>query len=148
MDHERWKEAADATHHYLKIYPNADDFAVNVAGAMNVAGYYTEAVSLLDQVMTRRPTYEVHQLLGWALSYQGNKKRAAEILEASIPLNPDDWEAYYHLGYVYTDMGKPEEAIFMFEKVLERQPNFPEVNEQIVLNRQAIANRRAFQKTM
>lgn len=146
LDYERWKEASDATHEYLKIYPKAYDFAVDVGGALNVAGYYTEAISLFDYVIANKPTYEVYQLLGWSLSYQGNKKRAAEVLEASIPLNPEDWEAYYHLGYVYTDLARPQEAIAMFEKVLQLQPNFPEVEEQISLNRTALRNRDSLRK--
>lgn len=131
LDHQRWREASGAMHEYLKIYPNAYDFALYAGGAMAVAGQYEEGIALLDYVVGRRPTYAAYQQLGWALSYQGNKARAAKVLETSIPLKPHDWEAYYHLGYVYSDMGKYREAVAMFEKVLERQPNFPEVVEQL-----------------
>ncbi|HET6370511.1 MAG TPA: tetratricopeptide repeat protein, partial [Nitrospiria bacterium] len=52
-------------------------------------------------------------------------------LKSSIPLNPENWEAYYHLGYIYSDLGKYKEAAEMFEKVMERQPRFPEVQAQL-----------------
>lgn len=131
LDHQRWRQASRAMHEYLKIYPNAYDFALYSGGAMAVGGQYEEGIALLDYVIGRRPTYAAYQQLGWALSYQGNKTRAADVLEASVRLNPDYWEAYYHLGYVYSDMGRPREAVAMFEKVLKRQPNFPEVEEQL-----------------
>ncbi|HXC61413.1 MAG TPA: tetratricopeptide repeat protein, partial [Nitrospiria bacterium] len=48
----------------------------------------------------------------------------------SIRINPDPWEAYYRLGYIYNEMGRYKEAVAMFEKVLERQPHFPEIEKQ------------------
>jgi tetratricopeptide (TPR) repeat protein len=131
LDHERWKEASVAAQQYLKIYPTDDPFALSVAGALNVSGHYADGIAILDPIVEKRPTYEAYQLLGWALSFNGERPRAAEVLEASIPLNPEDWEAYYHLGYVYNDMGKVPEAIANFEKVLERRPHFPEVKKQL-----------------
>lgn len=131
LDHERWKEASAAAQQYLKIYPTDDPFALSVAGALNVSGHYADGIAILDPIVEKRPTYEAYQLLGWVLSFNGERPRAAEVLEASILLNPEDWEAYYHLGYVYNDMGKVPEAIVNFEKVLERRPHFPEVKKQL-----------------
>lgn len=131
LDHERWKEASAAALEYIQIHPSDDAFAMNVAGALNVSGNYADGIAILEPIVEKRPTYEAYQLLGWALSFNGQRPRAAEVLEASIPLRPEDWEAYYHLGYVYNDMGKVPEAIVHFEKVLERRPHFPEVKKQL-----------------
>lgn len=131
LDHERWKEASAAAQEYIKIYPADDAYALSVAGALNVSGHYADGIAILNPIVENRPTYEAYQLLGWALSFNGQRPRAAEVLEASIPLRPEDWEAYYHLGYVYNDMGKVPEAIVHFEKVLERRPHFPEVKKQL-----------------
>ena len=85
-------------------------------------------------------------MFGATLSYAGKKLRAAEVLERSIPLNPDYWEAYYHLGYVYADLGRQEDAVAMFKKVLERNPNFPEVETEIAKLKEAIVAQQAAQQ--
>jgi len=131
MDHERWPEAGDTAQNYLKIYPNDDAFALNVAGTLNVAGRYTDGIPILERIVEQRPTYEAYQLLGYALSWSGKRARAAMFLEKSIPLNPAHWEAYYHLGYVYYDSGKLKKAEVNFIKLLERRPHFPEIEKML-----------------
>ncbi len=143
LDRRRWKEAFRTTQDYLKIYPNDYEFASSVASSFAISRLYVEAVAILEPFVTRRPSYEVYNLVGFDLAKTGNYTRAVELLKASIPLDPDNWVAYYHLGYVLRDMSKPEEAVVMFEKVLERRPNIPEVKEQIRILRQKIAPQRS-----
>jgi tetratricopeptide (TPR) repeat protein len=95
-------------------------------------------VAFLEYAVGRQPTYEGCQLLAAALSHLGRKTRAAKLLEKSIRINPDSWEAYYRLGYIYTEIERYEEAAAMFEKVLERQPRFPEVEKQFAGLRQKL----------
>jgi len=147
LDQEKWHEALEATESYLKEYPRDHNFAASVGGIIAVAGHYGEATPLLERAVEIHPTYEGYQLLGWALSWAGNRKRAAEVLETSIALAPDDWEAYYHLGYVYDELGRQTEALKMFGEVLKRQPHFPEVAAQIAnlskqINSSTLAERR------
>jgi tetratricopeptide (TPR) repeat protein len=131
LDRQKWNEAGKAAWNYLKIYPNDHDLALNVGSSLDLSGRHYEGISFLDYVATRHPTYETYQILGSALNDSGEKNRAAAILKSSIPLNPENWEAYYHLGYIYSDLGNYKEAAEMFEKVMERQPRFPEVQAQL-----------------
>lgn len=134
-DHQRWQEATRTGREYLKVYPQDYDFAFYLGGELVTDRHYADGIPLLEFVVEHKPTYEAYQLLGWALSYSGNNPRAAQILEASIPLAPEDFEAYYHLGYVYAGLSRPADAIAMFEKVLERRP-MPEAEAQIAKLRQ------------
>jgi len=138
IDRQRWEEAATTAHDYLKIYPNDVEFAVKIGSLLNNADEYSEGVAFLEYAVGRQPTYEGCQLLAAALSHLGRKTRAAELLEKSIRINPDSWEAYYRLGYIYTEIERYEEAAAMFEKVLERQPRFPEVEKQFAGLRQKL----------
>lgn len=138
LKRQRWNEAIAATREHLKIYPKAYDFVFFVGSELTLNGIYNVGIQFLDYSIAHRPTYDRYQQLGWALSYQGNKTRAAEVLERSIDLKPYQWNAYYHLGYVYSDMGRNEEALAMFQKALERHPDFPEVEEEIVRLRRKI----------
>jgi len=137
--HQRWPEANAAAREYLKVYPNDYDFALNAGGELLASKRYAEGIPFLEHAIERRPTYEAFQLLGWALSYSGNNPRAAQVLEASIALDPNDFEAYYHLGYVYHGLGRYADAIAMFEKVLERRSSMPEAETEIAKLRQALA---------
>lgn len=146
LEHKRWPEATVAAHEYLKLYPNDYELALSVGGQFDLAARYGDAVSFYDYALGRHPTYNVYQLLGTALSWGGNNPRAAEVLEASVKLNPDYWEAYYHLGYVYGGMGRLAEGIAAFEKALERKPNSPEMEIELNRQRQALAAQQAAQK--
>jgi len=146
LDHQRWEEAAATAHDYFKIRPNDDDFALEVGSILNSADQYDEGIPFLDYVVQRRPTYEAYQLLGAALSHQGKKTRAAEVLKEAIQINPDPWEAYYRLGSIYSDIGRYKQAAAMFENVLERQPHFSEVEKQLADLRQRVATQRPAHK--
>lgn len=141
FERQRWPEANTSAREYLKRYPRDYDFAFYTGGELTANGRYAEGIPLLELVVLRKPSYEAHQALGWALSYAGNNARAAQVLEASIPMNPDDFEAYYHLGYVYSGLGRYAEAIAMFEKVLERRPNMPEAEAEIAKLRRLLPAR-------
>ena len=125
LEHQRWREASTAAQAYLEVYPHDYDFALYAGAELTTNRRYAEGIPLLDLVFERKPSYEAYQALGWALSYSRNNVRAAQVLEASLALDPDDFQAYYHLGYVYRGLGRYADAIAMFEKVLERQPNNP-----------------------
>jgi len=142
LKQERWKEAVAATYDLLKVSPRSYDAAFDAGSKLCSYGRYNEGVPLLEIAVRGKPSYDGYQELGWALSYQGNKKRAAEVLEGSIPLNPDYWEAYYHLGYVYGGMGRLQDSLAMFEKTLERRPEFPEVETRIANLRRVLASTR------
>jgi hypothetical protein len=131
LDRQRWEEAAAAAHDYLKAYPNDVEFALETGTVFTGVDEYGEGISFLEHAAGREPTYETFQVLAAALIQQGKKKRAAELLEKSVRISPDSWEAYYRLGYMYGEMKMFREATAMFEKVLERQPHFPEVEKQL-----------------
>jgi tetratricopeptide (TPR) repeat protein len=147
LAHDKWKEGSSAAWEYLKLYPNDHEEALSVGATFDVAFRYAEAVPFYEYAAARHPDYQTSQMLGAALSWSGNNRRAAEILEASVQLNPAYWEAYYHLGYVYGGMGKFAEGIAAFSKALERKPNFPEVEVELArLQQQLHAEQAAKQR--
>jgi tetratricopeptide (TPR) repeat protein len=139
LERKRWPEATAAAYEYLKLYPKDYDMALSVGSQFDLAVRYLDAAQFYEYVVARHPTYRAYQLLGTALSWGGRNPRAAEVLEASVKLNPDYWEAYYHLGYVYGGMGRLAEGIAAFEKALARKPNSPEMETELARQRQALA---------
>ena len=131
LDHRHWTDAYSAAQKYLAAYPMDYSFAMSTAAALGVASRYREAVSLLEPFLESRRDYELLNVVGWSLSKLGDTERGIALLEASIPIDPDSFWAYYHLGYVFRNQGRVPEAIDMFERVLERRPNFPEIQKEL-----------------
>jgi len=75
--------------------------------------------------------YESLYLLGYALAVSGKKEESIGYLVEAAALDPTDERAFYSLGYVYRDTGRPEEAKQAWRKVLELMPNFPEVQRNL-----------------
>lgn len=129
LEHGKTTEGVSAAQEHLKLHPQDYETAYHVGSALFADGKMRESIQFFDHAAARHPTYDMYQSLGTALNWSGQRKRAAEVLEKSIELRPEDWEAYYHLGYVFLDMGKLQDATAWFEKALERRPDFPEVEE-------------------
>lgn len=141
LTHDRWSEGIDAARRYLELNPKDWDTAILAGDLLFQASRYHDSLPFLEHAMTQRPTYENMQRYGASLNWAGQSPRAAEVFKSSIPLDPNNWEAYYHLGYVYGDMGQYEEAIGYFEETLKRQPSSLEAKAMIAKHRQDIATR-------
>lgn len=131
INHQRWDDVVHTGLEYARLYPNDHEYLLWLGTSLGFAQGYTESIKILDELITRHPSYEVHQQLGWSLNWSGQSQRAAEVLERSIALDPENFEAYYHLGYVYMDMSVSEKALASFKAVVARLPHFPEVQSKI-----------------
>ncbi len=131
INHQRWDDVVHTGLEYARLYPNDHEYLLWLGSSLGFAQRYTESIKILNDLITRHPSYEVHQQLGWSLNWSGQSQRAAEVLERSIPLDPENFEAHYHLGYVYMDMAISEKALASFKAVLVRLPHFPEVQGKI-----------------
>jgi cytochrome c-type biogenesis protein CcmH/NrfG len=61
--------------------------------------------------------------LGSYYAVQGDSNKAAEALERALSLRPSFEGARYMLGIAYTDQGRVEQAIQMFETVVRSTDN-------------------------
>lgn len=129
--HQRWEDVVRTGQEYARLYPNDQEYLLWLGTSLGFAQRYAESIQILEDLAQRHPSYDVYQQLGWSLNWSGQSRLAAEVLEKSIPLDPDNFEAYYHLGYVYNDMAVSEKALTNFKRVLELIPHFPEVESKI-----------------
>ncbi len=107
-------------------------------------GRFGEARWVLGPSANRKCDYEVYNLTGLCLWRVGRTQEAARMLEAAIPLDPDNWWAEYFLGYVYGALGRTGDGIAAFERVLRKRPDFPEVRRELAeLHRLDAAKRAA-----
>jgi len=141
LSHDRWADGIEAGRKYLELNPTDWETAILAGGLLFNASRYQDSIPFYEYGVSQRPIYSNMQSFGTALNWTGQSPRAAEVFKASIPLDPDNWEAYYHLGYVYGDMGQYEEAIQYFEESLKRRPGSLEINMMIAKHRQDIVER-------
>ncbi len=131
LDRTRWDEGKAAVLAYLQQYPNDYEFAWGCAVSFILARRSADAVEIMEPFLTRRPSYELSNMLGFEYHKLGQRDRAVELLQSAMRLDPDSYDAYYHLGYVYRAMGQSQKALAMFEQVLKRRPDFPEITAQV-----------------
>lgn len=133
FQHHRPKDAALAATRYFEIRTDDYEYACDVAGTLAVHGMTQEARALLEPFAEQRPDYWMYDVLASLFHKLGDHSRALKLFRAAIELDPENPQAYFELGYMYKDMGRYEEAIAMFGKVLQYRPIFPEMDEQIHL---------------
>jgi len=141
--HGRHDEALATGNEYLKLYPNDYDFAMAVAGALFNINKHPRAVPLLEPFLAKRPTLELHQMLGFAMFAAGRKVEGEALMRKATAMQPDDWNSYYFLGYAHFYTGGQAGALPWFERLLEIAPNFPEIQERVRAIRSAKAARKS-----
>jgi tetratricopeptide (TPR) repeat protein len=132
LSQNRLDEGVEVTRQYLRLYPQGYERALHMGMALKQMSRFKDAIPFFEYVVDHHPTYEAYQQLGWTLQQTGEIERATASFKASIPMNPDFWEAYFHLGEVYAGQAKYDEALVMYKKVLEFQPHYPEVESAVM----------------
>ena len=92
----------------------------------NAVSDYHLGRGISDEVIARRLAANKH--------YQQQKKylnSAEQKLKKAINYNKYNKMAYYKLGIIYMDIGKYEQAIHTFEKLLEIAPYYPETRKNL-----------------
>jgi tetratricopeptide (TPR) repeat protein len=131
LTHHRVKDAAQAAQRYVELRPDDHEYICDIAGMIAVGGLQKQARALLEPLVAGHPNYWVNNVLAFLLHKQGDDTQSVKLYQAAIKMEPENAQAYFELGYAYKDMGRPEEAIAMFKKVLQYRPIFPEIDEQI-----------------
>jgi hypothetical protein len=65
--------------------------------------------------------------LGNALRWLGRTKQAEQAHRRAVKVDPDYVQAFYNLGLVLYDQGRLDEAVALFDQVLEKRPDMQEV---------------------
>ena len=68
---------------------------------------------------------------GWLWYQAGDLPRAQGRLEQALELDPHDGHTLIELARVYEAMKRPDRAVALYERVLERNPKQVEVTERL-----------------
>ncbi|MFN3476472.1 MAG: tetratricopeptide repeat protein, partial [Candidatus Methylomirabilales bacterium] len=87
-------------------------------------GFMSEAEAAFRKVSRFYPfSYAAHYWLSLTFAEQGKGKEAVREAEAALRLNPEDGDAYHHLGRIYWRMGRLEEAERALAQAVKLEPS-------------------------
>ena len=127
----RFNDALFVAYDHLRIYSNDLSFANHVAGVLFNPNVHPLAVPLLEPFLATRPTLEPRRDLGFAYFRAGRRDEGVALMKQAIAMRPDDVTSYYFLGYAYFYAGDTVNALPWFERLLELEPNYPEIQERV-----------------
>jgi hypothetical protein len=126
LDHNELDKAAGAAGRYLTHFPRDLHYAGGVARALGVVQRPAAVLVALEPVLGQGPDYDVYTFAGLAYHLTGRSPRGIELLEAAIPLEPGNYLAYLALGITYSEVGRVDDAVRMYEAAWARGKNRPQ----------------------
>jgi tetratricopeptide (TPR) repeat protein len=119
-----WKAAEADLYKALQLRPDAPEL-------LNYLGYawidrgvrLQEALGMVQKAVAAAPrSGAIIDSLGWAYYRLGDYKKAVEKLEQAVELEAGDPEINNHLGDAYWMVGRKDEAVFQWKRVLTLKP--------------------------
>ena len=91
-----------------------------------------EAVQLVDGWMRRAPNSSgPYAEDAWLKAREGDRLSAQTRLQQALALNPRDNLALVELARLYESVGRPDRALFLYERALEVNPRQPDVARRV-----------------
>lgn len=87
------------------------------------------AKNILIKLVTKNPeSYMGHKLLAEIYENEGGQRKAVDEYAQAIDLNKKDYDSYYKVANLLTDLDKKDEAIQMFSNLLSKKPEYIEAS--------------------
>ena len=92
-----------------------------------IFGNTKSAKNKLIKIVTKNPdSYLGHKLLGYIYEQEGGQRKAVDEYAQAININKKDYDTYYKVANILTDLDKKDEAIQMLTSLLDKQPEYTE----------------------
>jgi len=95
-------------------------------------GKHSEALEASKKAVSLRPSSESYFNIGLASFYLKQYRESAEAYRQAIKLDPyNSADAYYALGLVYRDWGKPDDEIQAYKQAIRLRPDYMSAYERL-----------------
>jgi TolB-like protein/Flp pilus assembly protein TadD len=123
---KRFEEAIAEAKEAITLDPNNADAYVRLAENLSVAGRPAEALGFVQQAMRLNLRHSVWYLFNLGLAYRltGQYTEATAALEKARTRNPNFLATHMSLAFIYSELGREEEARAEVVEVLRINPNF------------------------
>lgn len=113
-----------------KLNSNISEVIYIFLARMNlVFGNNKNAKTILIKFITEHPeSYIGHKLLAQIYEKEGGQRKAVDEYAQAIEINKKDYDTYYKVANLLTDLDKKEEATQMLTNLLEKKPEYVEAS--------------------
>ena len=113
-----------------KLNSNISEVLYIFLARMNlVFGNNKGAKTLLIKFVTEHPeSYIGHKLLAQIYEKEGGQRKAVDEYVQAIEINKKDYDTYYKVANLLTDLDKKDEATQMLTNLLEKKPEYVEAS--------------------
>lgn len=121
----RWQDGENDLKAALAAQPDEPEL-LNYLGYswIDRGEHLKEAMAMVEKAVAADPrSGAMVDSLGWAYYRLGDYKKAVDKLEEAVELEAGDPEINNHLGDAYWKVGRKDEAIFQWKRVLTLQPD-------------------------
>ena len=102
-------------------------------------GLLPKTIEIANEFITRFPTHSfAWKVLGSALRRMGRIEEALDVAKKLIEFAPNDGEAYYNLGNLFTDINQPIQALKTYEKAFNYLPENLNVISQLLFTKKKL----------
>jgi len=123
----------------LTYFEKAVESDANYADAWAQAGFcneklgkHTEALEASKKAVSLRPSAESYFNIGLANFYLKQYRESVEGYRQAVKLDPyNAADAYYALGLVYRDWGKPDDEIQAYKQAIKLKPDYTNAYERL-----------------
>lgn len=133
--YDRLGDAAKAERFYrecLDRAPNHEACRHALAALLVRQKRRDEAARMIEDWLAREPKLAgPYAEDGWLWHQAGDLPRAQARLQQALAIDPRDVRALTELGLVYEAMQRPDRAVVLYERALEREPNQTELAKRV-----------------
>ena len=105
----------------------SETIEANIARIYLIFGNTKAAKAILIKLVTQYPeSYIGHKLLAQIYEKEGGQRKAVEEYAQVIDINKQDYDSYYKIGNLLTDLNKKDEAIQILTSLLNQKPDYVE----------------------
>ncbi len=128
----RTNEAIQATRQTIDMYPKNQEIALSIFLPLIEAKQYAEAEKVYRHYLTlNTQAPNAHYNLGTLALAQGRNEEAILSLQRAIKDAPDDTDAHLYLAQALEKVGKPQEAMHAYRRVLSLDPHNKIANDRV-----------------
>jgi len=116
----------------LRLAPNHPECHFALASLLIRSGRRAEAERLAADWLKREPKLaDAYALVGLLERQAGDLPQAQVHLQAALELEPQNPRALVEMAMIYEAMQREDRAVVLYERVLQKDPNQPEVKQRL-----------------
>ncbi len=127
IDQKKYDEALQLYQKLQAQYPTANRLWLAVAQVYHAQGAYDREIDSLKQYLQKDPeNVEIKLLTGAEMIARGDAAEGRQLLDSIDDSKVTEGAVFLNVGITLLNQGKPADALFFFDKTINRFPDYPD----------------------